>query len=241
MPVTIVMPAYNESEIIEDSVRRWHAEVIAKLPGARLVVVDDASSDDTGPILDRLIGELPGLGVIHSQKNQGHGPSVRIGLDSAETDYVFQTDSDLQHVPSEFWNLWNEREAWDFVVGVRSSRSDGLFRIVITRCMRLANFLVWGRWIRDANCPFKLMKREPMRRALAPIPSDSFIPMVLLSILIRKMDFRVKEMEVTHLPRPGGTPSLQGLTRWAGIAAHCMGEIVRLRFGWKSARRPEAS
>lgn len=223
------MPAYNEAEILEDSIREWHDEVIDKIPGSKIVVVNDASTDDTRSILDRLAAGLPGLCPIHSARNRGHGPSVRAGLDAVEADFAFQTDSDRQHLPSEFWLLWNEREGNDFIVGMRSSRADGAFRACISTAMRVANFLIWGKWIRDANCPFKLMRREPMREVLAKIPPESFIPMVHLSALIHKMNYRIREVPVTHLPRTGGTQSLQGLVKWAGISWRCLLEIIRVR------------
>jgi hypothetical protein len=95
--------------------------------------------------------------------------------------------------------------------------------------MRLLNFLVWGIWVPDANCPFKLMRREPMARVLARVPRGSFIPMVMVSILARRMQFRVREAVVTHLPRRGGQQSLKGLIRWMKVSAHCASELVRLR------------
>lgn len=235
MSVTIVMPAFRESEIIEASVREWYDEVISKIPGSRLIVVDDKSPDDTGKILTRLAGELPGLEPFLSDRNRGHGPTVRIGLDRAKTEYVFQTDSDRQFVPAEFWNLWNVREGCDFVLGRRSSREDGWFRVLITTGVRVANLLLWGVWIHDANCPFKLMRREPMQQILKKIPPDAFIPMIHFSVLAHKMGFKIRIVPVTHLPRRGGTQSLSGMAKWVRVVRNCLAEIVRLRLNWRSA------
>ncbi|MCI0591188.1 MAG: glycosyltransferase family 2 protein [Gammaproteobacteria bacterium] len=229
--VSIVMPAYNECDIIEASVREWHDEVAAKLAGAEIVVVDDRSADGTGAVLDALATKLPTLRVVRPERNGGHGKAVRLGLQEAKNDFVFQTDSDRQHVPAEFWKLWEVRGENDFVFGVRRERKDGLFRVFVTRSMRLLNFVVWGQWITDANCPFKLMRRHPLRQVLAKIPPDSFIPMVILSILARRMKFRVAEVQVTHLPRTGGTQSLKGMVRWARVAYRCSRELVRVRLG----------
>jgi glycosyltransferase involved in cell wall biosynthesis len=235
MSVTVVMPAWRESEIIEAAVREWHDEVTSKIEGAKLIVVDDCSPDDTGAILMRLAEELPELEPALQKVNRGHGPSVRIGLDLAQTEWVFQTDSDRQFVPSEFWNLWNVRDDQDFVLGRRSTREDGWFRVFITNGVRIANLLLWGVWVRDANCPFKLMRREPMQEVLRRIPKDAFIPMIHFSILARKMGKRVRVVSVTHLPRTGGTQSLSGMARWVGVVRNCLKEIVHVRFHWRSA------
>lgn len=234
--VTVVMPARNEADVIESSVREWHHEVIAKIPGSRMIVVDDASTDTTGSILARLADELPELLVIRPPRRRGHGPSVCAGLRRADTEYVFHTDSDRQHVPSEFWMLWAERETADFVMGVRRKRADGRLRSGISAAMRIANAVVWQKWIRDANCPFKLMRRAALVEVLARIPDGFFIPMVAVSLLARKMGFGVKEIPVTHMPRQTGTPSLRGPATWLWLAPRCVWEMVRLRC---SRMRPE--
>jgi dolichol-phosphate mannosyltransferase len=227
--VSVVMPAYNEEDIIEPSVREWYDEVIAKQGDSELIVVDDCSKDGTGKVLDHLAAELPALRVLRPPKNGGHGKAVQLGLKSATREWVFQTDSDRQHVPAEFWELWEQRQDVDFVFGIREQRRDGGFRVFITRSMRLLNFAIWGIWIPDANCPFKLMRRDPMAQVLAKIPADSFIPMVCLSILARRMKFRVREQIVTHLPRRGGQQSLKGMMRWLKVSWNCAGELLRLR------------
>jgi hypothetical protein len=59
------------------------------------------------------------------------------------------------------------------------------------------------------------MRRSALEQVLAQIPEDTFVPMVIVSVLVRKMSFRVAEVTVTHEPRRGGTQSLQGIFKWA--------------------------
>lgn len=98
-------------------------------------------------------------------------------------------------------------------------------RTVITRLMRLLNLFIWGVWVKDANCPFKLMHRDAPGKVLAKIPRGCLIPMVLVSILARKMKFRVAEVEVEHLPRRGGTQIAERLAQMAA------GELEMRRAG----------
>jgi glycosyltransferase involved in cell wall biosynthesis len=230
--ISIVMPAWNEAEIIEACVREWHDEVVSKIPGAQLIVVDDCSTDSTGAIVQELGKTLEGVICIQPEKNGGHGKALRTGFDHATLPFVFQTDSDRQHLPADFWKLWELREDADFVLGARSGRADGLLRVVITRSMRLLNFAVWGIWANDANCPFKLMRRDALNKVLERIPRDCFIPMVMVSILSRKMKMRVKEVTVTHLARKGGTQSLKGLVKWARVGVRCARQIFEIRAAW---------
>jgi len=227
--VSVVMPAYNEADIIESSVREWHEAVVARIPGAELIVVDDCSTDGTGRVLQQLATQLHGLRYLRPPANGGHGKALRFGFRHTTQPWVFQTDSDRQHLPAEFQFLWEQRDEYDFVVGTRRTRADGLLRVLITTMMRVSNLLIWQVWIRDANCPFKLMRAPALAQVLALVPAGSFIPMVMVSILSRKLGFRVKEVPVTHIARKGGTQSLKGLMRWARVVRQCTGELWRLR------------
>ena len=223
------MPAYNEADLIETSVREWHTEVISRIEGAELIVVNDCSTDATGEILRKLARELPGLRPVEPPRNGGHGKALLFGFTHVTQPWVFQTDSDRQHLPAEFWSLWKLKDEFDFVLGTRRTRADGLVRATISTIMRLLNYLLWKTWIADANCPFKLMRRSALDRVLQRIPNDTFIPMVMVSVLARKMGFRVTEVMVTHMPRRGGTQSLKGVLRWARIGTRCARELARFR------------
>lgn len=231
IPLSIVMPAYNEAEHIERSVLEWAETVAAHIPGTEMIVVDDCSDDDTGARLRSLTARIPTLRVLTTPANGGHGRALRLGIEHATGEFVFQTDSDRQHTPADFAALWERRAAADFVFGVRTDRADGALRAAVSAMMRVLNALVWGYWIADANCPYKLMRRTALAEILPAIPRSSFIPMVMISILARHRGFRVSEVCVRHFPRTAGQQSLTGLVKWAGIGRRCVLELVRLRLG----------
>ena len=239
MQLSIVMPAHNEAAHIEQCVSEWLAAVVSQLPDAELVIVDDCSTDGTGGRLETLALRTPQLRVVRTPVNMGHGPAVRLGLDGSRGEFVFQTDSDRQHSPHDFWALWQQREHADFVFGVREHRADGLVRLLISRSMRVANFILWGHWIADANCPFKLMRRAPLRQVLEYVPSKAFIPMVMVSILARRFGFRVREVRVRHFPRTAGQQSLAGLLKWISVGRKCLRELFALRASIRRVERPE--
>ena len=227
--LSVVMPAHNEGEHIEACVDEWVAQVLARIPGAELIVVDDCSSDDTGARLAALTTRHPALRTVRTPMNVGHGRAVRLGLEQCAGTHVFQTDSDRQHRPEDFWPLWERRHDADFVFGVREHRADGAFRALVSLGLRGLLAVVWGRRIRDANCPFKLMRRNALEALLPAIPRESFIPMVMVSVLARHRGYAVCEVPVRHLPRTAGQQSLKGLLNWARTGACCAHELVALR------------
>ena len=243
-PLSIIMPAHNEAENIDACVRDWHEMVVSRIPGAELLVVDDCSRDGTGARLQALAAALPALRVLRTPVNGGHGPAVRFGLERCTGTFVFQTDSDRQHHPEDFWPFWEQRHEIDFAFGVRQRRADGMFRLLVSQVLRGANAVIWKRWIRDANCPFKLMRRTALERLLLEIPRDSFIPMVMVSVLARHHGYRVAEIAVRHFPRAAGEHSLKGLAKWTRTGSRCARELVALRRSMARGgrkREPQAS
>ena len=139
--IYFVMPAYNEAANIEDTISQWYpvVEKCNKECGeSRLVIANDGSKDDTFAIMQSLNIKYPLLVPI-DKPNSGHGATVlflyRYALEHGAS-YVFQTDSDGQTSPDEFWQMYEHREKYDFQIGNRLGREDGLSRVFVTRMLR---------------------------------------------------------------------------------------------------------
>ena len=92
--ITAFFPAYNDQNTIEGIVRTVAEEMRKVTADFEVVVVDDGSKDDTGPLLDRLAGELPYLRVIQHERNRGYGAALISGFKNARKDLIFYTDGD---------------------------------------------------------------------------------------------------------------------------------------------------
>lgn len=146
--IYFVMPAYNESENIKQTVSQWYPVVkkISEMPDceAMLVIANDGSKDDTFSIMESMEKEYPLFKAL-DKPNGGHGQTVlylyRYAIANG-ADYIFQTDSDGQTNPEEFWEMFEHRHEYDFQIGYRQNRQDGFSRIFVTKTLRLVVFFL---------------------------------------------------------------------------------------------------
>jgi glycosyltransferase involved in cell wall biosynthesis len=202
------MPVYNEAGVIADVVAELSREVVARLPGAEMVLVDDGSTDATPAILDGLAAEYEHVTVLHAERNQGHGPSLRMAFEASSGEWLFQMDSDGQQLAAEFWDLWALRERVDLAVGVRRGRNEGAHRTAVSAAARWANRIVGGGRLRDVNAPFKLIRRGVWDDLADVIPRTPVAPSLLIAIGASVRGWRVVEVEITHLPRRVGASTV---------------------------------
>ena len=178
--------------------------------GARLVVIDDGSKDATYAILKEYAKDHPLLEPL-TKPNGGHGATVLFGYRyalSQGADYIFQTDSDGQTLPSEFGPFWAEREKYDMLIGWRNGRQDGFSRVVVTKTLKLTIRLCFGVTVTDANTPYRLMKASTLAQYIDLIPKDFNLSNVILSVLYAKKNCSVKFIPITFRPRQGGVNSI---------------------------------
>lgn len=109
--ITVVIPAYNEEKTVAEVIRG----VQQTLPQARVLVIDDGSTDATAQE-----ARNAGADVISHPLNKGNGAAVKTALRNIPGGRVAVIDGDGQHDPRDLATLINELERYDLVVGARS-------------------------------------------------------------------------------------------------------------------------
>lgn len=206
----IVIPAYNEQDNIKDVIRDWYPVVEKYGADSQLVIIDDGSKDNTFSIMQEEAKNRPKFKPI-TKPNAGHGATVLYGYNYAlenGADYIFQTDSDGQTLPSEFDQFWNEKENNDMVIGWRNSREDGFSRVFVTKTLKLVIRLCFKVKVVDANTPFRIIKASALKEQIGEIPKDFNLSNVLLTVLLTKRGYKVKYIPITFRPRQGGVNSI---------------------------------
>jgi dolichol-phosphate mannosyltransferase len=233
--LSVVIPAHNEAFSIERLVDDLASSVVPLARSAEVIVVDDASTDETPAILDGLAAKHDWLVVEHARHNAGHGPSVARGLRRAQGEWIFQIDSDGQFVLAEFARLWNVRNGKDLILGVRADRNDPRHRIILSSLVRRACSLLAGRTLRDPNVPFRLLSRKLLDDVLTLLPPVPLAPSILTAVAACRRGFVIDEQTVTHLARATGRSSLRHV-RLVGFSARGLVQLVV--FSLALGRRP---
>lgn len=121
--LTIIIPAYNESESLPALLGSIRPLLIEN--NFNVIIVNDGSSDGTKELLDNLAGEFP-FSCIHHKINKGYGAAIKTGIRSANTEYVITIDADGQHRMEDVLHLFKTIRATDsdLIVGGRFNQKN---------------------------------------------------------------------------------------------------------------------
>lgn len=161
--VSIVMPAMNEAATIGTVI----AAVRAHCPDAEVVVVDDASRDNTADV-----AAAAGARVIRRPYNVGNGAGVKTGVREATGDVIVIVDADGQMDPADIPRLLRHIGPYDMVIGERdrSGQQNTLRWLGNTALNRFGTYLV-GMEMRDLTSGFRAMRRSVMLEFVHLLPN----------------------------------------------------------------------
>ena len=194
--LSVVMPAYNEKDTIEEIIRR----VLAVPIRTQLIVVDDCSTDGTRDILQRLAPEL-GFTLLLQARNGGKGAALRRGFEVVQGDLVVIQDADLEYSPEEFPQLIElicEGRA-DVVYGSRFLGRHRVFLFTHYAGNLLLTFLtnvLYNTMLSDMETCYKVMRTEVLRSMT--LNSNGFGIEPELTAKIFKRGYRVYEVPITY-------------------------------------------
>ena len=113
--LSVVVPGYNESGIVEENIKKIHITLNDLGIPAEIIFVNDGSTDDTGEIVRRLAEQIETLNLVTYSENAGRGYALRQGIDQATGKFVLTTESDLNY---------GERVIRDLYEAIRNSNHD---------------------------------------------------------------------------------------------------------------------
>jgi glycosyltransferase involved in cell wall biosynthesis len=209
MTIDIVIPLYNEEELII-KVLDMLEEV--KYPGfisaRKIIIVDDGSSDNSYQVVKNyILNKLDHYSLLKMEKNSGKGAAVRYGIDHGTGDLIFIQDADLELVPHDLPGMLLVMKSLnvEFVNGSRYL--PGIPRPLSSYRRYLANrFFTWLTSIfinvklTDMACGYKLFSRELYNKLHLKENRFGFEAEIILKALRIKKN-NITEVPVNYFPR----------------------------------------
>jgi len=200
--VDIVVPVYNEELDLEHSVRRLRAYLDACFPfHANVTIADNASTDDTQAIGERLAATVPGVSYMRlSDKGRGRALAAAWLLSKAEVVGYMDVDlsTDLGALLPLVAPLISGHS--DVAVGSRLAPGSrvrrGAKRELISRCYNALLRVALGARFRDAQCGFKAIRTETARRLVPRTENRSWFFDTELLVLAQRAGLRIHEVPV---------------------------------------------
>lgn len=216
--LSIFFPMWNEELYVERAVAAAKEEcelMLAKgtIRDYELLIVDDASTDATPQIADRLAQLDPHVRVVHHPVNRKLGGSIKTGFASATGDVILYSDADLPFDMAEASRALRLMRYYDadIVSAYRHDRTgEGSSRAVYTFFYNLLIRALFGVWMRDINFAFKVCRAEVFEHVQLE-SEGSFIDAELI-IRSRKLGFQIIQFGVDYFPRTRGTSTLASIS-----------------------------
>jgi len=201
--ISIVVPVYYGEATIEELAQRLEAVTKKLGMSMELLFVNDASPDNSWPVIEKLHQEFATVKGINFSRNFGQHYAISAGLANTTGDWVVVMDCDLQDVPEEIEKLYYKAiEGYDVVLARRTARKDSFFKRFFSRSFyRVLSYLSGVRYDpRVAN--FGIYKKQVIDTINALPEKNRYFPS-----MIKWVGFKQTGVEVRHSERAEGTSS----------------------------------
>jgi dolichol-phosphate mannosyltransferase len=203
--LSVVIPCYNEEKTLEgcvDSVLTIESDTLE----IELIIVDDCSADGSLAVARELAERVPGMILLHHEKNQGKGAALRTGIASATGDFVAIQDADREYDPRDLVRLLVPLRAGeaDVVVGSRFL-SYGYHRVLYywhsvgNRVLTTLSNMLTDLNLTDMETCYKVFRREIIQSITIEENRFGFEPEVIAKVA--QMRLRVYEMGISYRGR----------------------------------------
>lgn len=201
--ISVVVPAYNESENVENLA----TEIAAALSeiSYEMIFIDDASSDNTKAVLTDMKSRFPHLRVLSHRQNSGQSRGVRSGVRAARGAIIATLDSDGQNDPADIPALYAQLTRADapetlaMVGGRRAKRIDSAAKKIASRFGNGVRKRLLKDEADDTGCGLKVFRRD----AFLELPYFDHIHRYIPALMIRE-GYAIEFADVNHRAREFG-------------------------------------
>lgn len=206
--VDITVPVYNEAHVLRVSIERLHKYLSTEFPFSwQISIADNASTDGTRALAHELARELPHLRVVEIDR-KGRGLALRSAWSSSTAEIVAYMDVDLSTGVNALAPLVASIQSGHSELGIGSRLAPGALvargprREFISRCYNRVLRLVFVSRFRDAQCGFKVARRDVVTLLLPLVHDNAWFFDTELLLVAENNGLRVLEIPVDWVDDP---------------------------------------
>lgn len=229
--LSVVLPAHNEAERLEDAVKLTKRVLADLSPSFELIIAEDGSTDGTAEIASRIASDDPLVTHLHSDTRLGRGKALQYAFKHAKGDILVYMDVDLSTDLAYLEPLIDaiREEQYDFATGSRilpgSTVKRSLKRRVMSSVFNLLVRLLLKSKLKDHQCGFKSFRREALMRILGEIEDEHWFWDTELLVRAQRAGYKVKEIPVRWEDKGGAGTKVRAFHD----STRMLREIIRLR------------
>ncbi len=231
LDISIVIPACNEGQIIEKTIKTTAEYLKEKRLNFEIIVVDDGSSDNTLKILEQIQHSLPSLKIIKHEANLGKGRSVKDGVLAADGGIILFTDADLSAPLSNLDKMMDEiNKGFHIVVGSRYIKgaiikNRPVIRQILGKGFSFIIRLFKLTEVSDTQCGFKLFKKDVAKNIFTNLSIDGYAFDVEVLYISKLYGYKICECPIIWIDN---TSSKMKLFR---DAYRMFKDVLKIKFG----------
>ncbi|MDD5605868.1 MAG: glycosyltransferase family 2 protein [Patescibacteria group bacterium] len=200
--LSVIIPAYNEERRIGRTLVAMRKYFDAQNYSYEIIVVNDASTDTTVPIVEIIKEGWPNLYLVKNPQNLGKGGAVKNGILMARGKYLLFADADNATPISEIEKLWPFVTDYQVVFGSRHCSgakihvSQVWYRIILSRLSNILIRLLAVPGVCDTQCGFKLFEHTAGKNIFANVTINRWGFDFEALMIARRLRYKIKEVGI---------------------------------------------
>ena len=209
--VSFVLPMYNESANIENTINKISALAKEICDGYEIIVSDDASTDNGPDIVGRMASQDPHVRLIKLNKNTKFGGALAAGLKCASKDVIVYTDADMPVREKDIRKGLALLDKADIVTAYSLVLKDtSIKRIIMSKVYNFLVQILFGFHIKDINSGFKIYKSKVVKD-LDLVSKSPFVDVEIFAEAIKK-GFCIEQFGLVFELRTKGSSTISRLS-----------------------------
>lgn len=181
--ISIVIPVYNSYNSLEELYNRLTKTLEKNFDNHELIMVDDHSQDESFKKLKELHEKDNRIKVIKLAENFGQQNALMCGFHHSSGDYIVTMDDDLQHLPADVIELYQEiKKGYDIVYGIPAERQHLFYRRIGSYLTDKVFNLITNKSKNIRVSSFRILKRSLLKKVIQDKRAFVYLSAIILDL-----------------------------------------------------------